>query len=200
MKYVHYDNAGKIIGWYDPLIHAEIPQSAVQVGDALWRQAVSINANHYNATDNTVSVVDYRTPDEIQSGLLMSLGALCDAKTTEAKNYINGAPVSNEQLRRYEEKYEMAKAYKATGAYAETLQLEADLAGTTVDQLADLIIASGDAYKQALINFNAMIEAFRVKVKAMISAGDLAGAQAVMEKAKMLGANATPDDIRGLFA
>ena len=129
-----------------------------------------------------------------------SLNILCDTKSVEAKAYINGAKVTAEQLARYEEKYQIALEYKSNGNYATTLQLEADLQGLTVDELADLIIAKGQAYKQALISFNAKIEAFRVQVSKLIADGNLVKANKVITKAKELGAGATDEDIKGLFA
>ena len=130
---------------------------------------------------------------------LADLQSLCDTKSVEAKAYINGAKVTAEQLARYEEKYQIATEYKANGNYADTLKLEADLQGLSVDELADLIIAKGQAYKQALISFNAKIEAFRVKVSKLISDGNIDKANEVITKAKELGAGATDEDIKGLF-
>jgi len=130
---------------------------------------------------------------------LKNLQDLCDTKSQEAKNYINGAKVTNEQLVRYEEKYEIAKEYKNSGAYQEILQLEADLVGLSADDLADLIIQMGDAYKQSIIVFNSRIEAFRVKAKRLIEAGEIDKANTIIEKARDLGADATDEDVKGLF-
>ena len=123
----------------------------------------------------------------------------CDTKSIEAKTYINGAKVTVEQLARYEEKYQIATEYKANGNYADTLKLEADLRGLTVDELADLIIVKGQAYKQAFIGFNAKIEAFRVQVSKLISDGNLIKANEVITKAKELAAGTTDEDIKNLF-
>ena len=131
---------------------------------------------------------------------VQALQSLCDTKSIEAKAYINGAKVTAEQLARYEEKYQIAVEYKSNGNYGTTLQLEADLQGLTVEALADLIIAKGQGYKQALISFNAKIEAFRVQVSKLIGDGNLDKANEVITKAKELGAGATDEDIKGLFA
>ena len=127
------------------------------------------------------------------------LQTLCDTKSQEAKNYINGAKVTSEQLARYEEKYEIAKAFKADGSHLEQLQLEADLVGLTVTELADLIIARGDAYKQALVTFNARIEAFRVKVRSLIADGQLDSVNLILETAKDFDITTTDDEIKALF-
>lgn len=127
------------------------------------------------------------------------LQTLCDTKSQEAKNYINGAKVTSEQLARYEEKYQTAKAFKADGSHLEQLQLEADLSGLTVTALADLIIAKGDAYKQALVTFNARIEAFRVKVAGLIANGQVDKANKALELAKNLGSSTSNADIKTIF-
>jgi len=127
------------------------------------------------------------------------LQKLCDTKSQEAKNYIAGKKVTYEQLARYEEKFQIATEYKANGNYADILKLEADLQGVSVDNLANLIIVKGKAYKQALINFNAMIEAFRVKVSYLIETGQIDKAMQIIEQAKSFGADTTPEDIKALF-
>ena len=129
-----------------------------------------------------------------------ALQTLCDTKSIQAKTFIAGKDVTVEQLARYEEKYQVATEYKASGNYADVLKLEADLQGITVDELADLIIGSGNAYKQALIEFNARIEAFRVAVSKIIDAGDIDRANTIIENAKTLGEDATDADVAGLFA
>ena len=133
------------------------------------------------------------------SNAYKSLQELCDTKSKQAKNYIAGKEVTDEQVRRYEEKYQIAKEYKASGAYADRLKLEADLQGLTVDELADLIIQKGDAWNEALIAFNARIEAFRIAVSKIIDAGDIDRANSIIEKAKELGADATDEDVKALF-
>jgi len=128
-----------------------------------------------------------------------ALQTLCDAKSVQAKAFINGKKVTAEQLARYEEKYQITTEYKANGNYADTLKLEADLQGLSVDELADLIIAKGQGYKQALISFNAKIEAFRVRVSKLISDGELDKANDIITKANDLGADTTDDDVKALF-
>lgn len=128
-----------------------------------------------------------------------SLRSACDAKSEDAKNYINGSKVTNEQVARYEEKYYMAKEFKANGSYAAQLQLEAELNGLTVDALADFIVAKGDEYKEALRVFNARIEAFRVKVQDLIDNGQVDKANDILEVAKGLDSSTTDEDIKALF-
>ena len=128
-----------------------------------------------------------------------SLQQLCDKKTQEARAYINGSKVSQEQLDRYNEKYDLAKQYKADGSNKNKLALEAELKNMSVDDLANLIIEKGDLYKDALTTFNSRIEAFRVKVSSIIEAGEIDKANDVISEASKLGATATDDDVKALF-
>ena len=125
---------------------------------------------------------------------------LCDTKSQEAKNYINGTKVTPEQLVRYKEKYEIAKAFKKDGSFSEQLQLEAELTGLTVGELADLIVSKGDTYKQILTSFNVRIEAFRVKVKSLIAEGQLDKVNQILETAKNFDVTITDDEIKELFS
>ena len=124
---------------------------------------------------------------------------LCDKKSQEAKNYIAGKKVTDEQLARYVEKFDIATEYKENGNYANTLQLEADFQNMSVDELADLIINKGKEYKQALIGFNAKIEAFRVAVEKMIDDGEIDKANEIIETAKEFGIDTTDEDIKNLI-
>jgi len=127
---------------------------------------------------------------------------ICDAKTILAKAYIAGGHISVEQLARYEEKYKIALEFKANKKYETELklELEADLQGITVSKLANLIIKKGEAYKDALVSFNAKIEAFRIAVSKIIEDGDLGRANKIIEKAEKLGAGTTDADVKELFA
>lgn len=128
-----------------------------------------------------------------------SLQNLCDTKSKQAKNYIAGKEVTDGQMQRYEEKYQIAKEYRATGTYADRLKLEADLQGLTIDELAELIVNMGDAYKEKLISFNARIEAFRIKASKLIAAGEMERVNSILEQAKVLGPDTTDEQIKALF-
>ena len=143
-------------------------------------------------------IIEIKTQAKINNAYT-SLQKLCDTKSQEAKNYIAGYYISNEQLARYEEKYQIAMEYKANGKYPDVLELEADLKGITIDKLVNLIITKGQAYKQALIKFNAKIEAFRVKVKDLIKNNEIDKVMSIIEKAKKLGVNTKDEDIKVLF-
>jgi len=134
-----------------------------------------------------------------KTSTLLLLDWLCDTKTQEAKNYINGSPVSSEQLDRYHTKYIISNAYKADGSYKEQLQLEADLKGMTVDELADLVIKTGNMYKEGMTIFNSRIEAFRVKTKSLIENDNIEKVREIIGKAKSLATSSRDEDIKKLF-
>jgi len=150
--------------------------------------------------DNGELVEDIiKTIESKRNNLSRELMALCDIKSQGAKTYINGKKVTAEQLQRYTEKYKMAVAYKTDGSYEEQLQLEADLGDITVQDLADLIVQLGDAYRESMNTFNSRIEAFRVKVGKLIAGEELDKAQEVLEIAKNFDTNTSDDDIKALF-
>ncbi|MCT7405611.1 hypothetical protein [Aliarcobacter cryaerophilus] len=64
MKYVHLEN-NKILGWYDDLIHSEIPTPNIEVSDEVWQEAININANCYE--NEKFIVKDFRTLEEIEA-------------------------------------------------------------------------------------------------------------------------------------
>lgn len=131
------------------------------------------------------------------------LQTLCDTKSQEAKNFINGAKVTAGQLARYKEKYEIAKDCKSSidklEPHSDIFKLEADLVGITEIALIDLIISKGNAYRHSLSLFNAKIEAFRVRTKKIIASGQVDTANGIIEAAKSFDINTTDADIRALF-
>ena len=135
-----------------------------------------------------------------ESDIYAKLTALCSSKSQDAKNYIAGIKVTSDQLERYKRKYELAKAFKAGNTdVGNKLQLEATLNGIEVDQLADLIIAKGDAYQDALDAFNDKIEAFRTRVSDLIKDGELEKADALIEVARGFDASTSDADIQAAF-
>jgi hypothetical protein len=64
MKKTHYDNTnGKILGWYDPKIHKEIPSPNIEITDEKWQIAIDDQHNHITSVGVT-SLVDFRTDYE----------------------------------------------------------------------------------------------------------------------------------------
>ena len=126
---------------------------------------------------------------------------LCDRKTQEVKNYINGEKVTEGLIERYQAKEQMARAYLADGkSFKDELQVEADLKGISVDDLAKLIVSLADKFKSKLDYFYSLIEAFRVKTKSLILNYQFDDVDKIVMEASGMGANSTPDDIKNLFA
>ena len=138
----------------------------------------------------------------IQKELITELNSLCDSKSKEARNYIAGQKVSNEQLERYNNKFEVAKKYLSDkdDESKSKLQLEADLNGITVDSLANLIVEKGNEYLSALETLNNRIDAFRIKVKQLIQSNEFDKVDSIIEKAKEFNANTTDEEIKSLFS
>jgi len=68
MKYAHYDKTdGKLLGWYDDEIHAEIPSPSVKVSESDWQEAIDSGYNYVDAASGSLSLKDFRTPEEIQA-------------------------------------------------------------------------------------------------------------------------------------
>ena len=65
MKYCHYEKeSGKILGYYDKEIHAEIPSPAIEITDEVWQNAINNSHNCVNENGTTV-LFDFRSTDEI---------------------------------------------------------------------------------------------------------------------------------------
>ena len=125
---------------------------------------------------------------------------LCDKKTQEVKDYINGQKVTEGLIERYQAKEQMAKAYLADGSFKDELQIESDLKGISVDDLAKLIVDLANKFRSKLNYFYSIIEAFRVKTKQLILNYQFDDVDKIMMEASGMGANATPDDIKNIFA
>jgi len=158
------------------------------------------NGNIVIDTDRTSQrATEYK--EERKQDYLNRLLELCDRKTQEVKNYINGEKVTEGLIERYQAKEQMAKAYLADGSsYKDELQVEADLKGISVDDLAKLIVSLADKFKSKLDYFYSLIEAFRVKTKSLILNYQFDDVDKIVMEASGMGANSTPDDIKNLFA
>ena len=138
----------------------------------------------------------------IQNELITELNSLCDRKSKEAKNYVAGQKISDEQIQRYWDKYYASIKYlnDATNTNAKSkLQLAADLADMTVDDYANLIVKMHDEYVDNLETLNNRIDAFRVAVKQLILNNDFDKVETILDKAKDFDANITDEEIKELF-
>lgn len=63
MKYAHLENnTNKLLGWYDDLVHTNIPIPNIEVSDEVWQEAININANCYE--NGKFIDKDFRTEEE----------------------------------------------------------------------------------------------------------------------------------------
>ena len=138
-----------------------------------------------------------------QASLREKLSKLADDKTQAAKDLIGGKIISSEQVERYESKYQMAVEFlKDNKTNKNKFQLEADLTGISVKDLATKIVTTGKIFKEALNTFNLRIDAFRVNVNKIIDSGledKLKQAEFIINKAYQFDANTSDDDIKALF-
>ncbi len=200
MKYVHYiEQTGEILGWYDRDIHKTIPTPNIAISEENWEKSVRANANCIDTETGTLFCRDFQSETQKKENTVSKLNSLCDSKSKQAKNYIAGREVTDEQVKRYEEKYQIAKEYQGSGLYADKLQLEADLQGLSVDALANLIIQKGNTWHEAILAFNSRIEAFRIKVSKLIEAGEVDKANNIIEQARAFGADTNDEEIKALF-
>lgn len=70
MKYAHL-KGNKLLGWYDPDIHKEIPEPNVEVEEEVWQQALGDNANAYEGGEFLVK--DFLTREERRKRDLIEL-------------------------------------------------------------------------------------------------------------------------------
>ena len=142
-------------------------------------------------------VQEYR--EEKKERYLAKLMDFCDKKTQEIQDYLNGQKVTEGLIMRYEAKEAMAQAYLKDGSFKDELQVEADLKGVTVDELAKLITTLANEYKTKLNYFYSLIEAFRVKAKTLVLNYKFNEFDSIIDEATAFGATTTANDIKSLF-
>lgn len=147
----------------------------------------------------TAKVAEIELQEETESAY-KRLQELCDAKSQEAKNFINGTKVTDALLEEYQLKVQLAKTYKKDKSTVAKLQLEADLVGKTVDQLATLILQLNDQYNNSFNKHKMMIGAFRVKTKSLIALRQVDKANRIIEKAKSFDITTTDAAVKAVFA
>jgi len=149
-------------------------------------------------TDRTSQrITEYK--EERKQQYLDRLIDFCDKKTQEIQDYLNGQKVTEGLIMRYEAKEAMAQAYLKDGSFKDELQVEADLKGVTVDDLAKLITTLAKEYKTKLNYFYSLIEAFRVKAKTLVLDYKFNEFDSIIDEAAGFGATTTANDIKSLF-
>ena len=142
-------------------------------------------------------VQEYR--EEKKERYLAKLIDFCDEKTQEIQDALNGQKVTEGLIKRYKAKESMARAYLKDGSFKDELQVEADLKGVTVKDLAQLIVKLADEFHTKLNYFYSLIEAFRVKAKTLVLNYKFTEFDSIIDKAKTFGATTSADDIKSLF-
>jgi len=51
MKYAHLDENNKLLGWYSPDVHENIPTPNIEVTEEAWQAALEVNANFYDGQE-----------------------------------------------------------------------------------------------------------------------------------------------------
>ena len=117
-----------------------------------------------------------------QSNTLMQiLMEMCDTKQEQAQKLILGEKATPLQLKRYDDKYERAKA------------------GEFEDAVNQEIITKYEQARGAIRKFVDLIELFRGAVDDLIKAKEFDKAKALIEAGRGLNASTTPEQIQQLF-
>lgn len=113
--------------------------------------------------------------------LLEDLMTLCDTKQTESQKLILGLKATPLQLKRYDDKYERAKA------------------GEFEDAVNQAIITKYEQARSAIRNFVDLIEFFRGAVDDLIKAKEFDKAKRLIEAGRGLDASTTTEQIQQLL-
>ena len=117
------------------------------------------------------------------------LQKLCNKKQKELLTYFDNKNYSYFQQKRYKEKYEMAIAYQNNGDYSNLLEIEANIRGITINELATTIIEKHNISKQQSKTFTIKIEAFRAKVQKMVNNLNIIEAMNIIQEAEAIDIN-----------
>lgn len=83
MKYVNFNENGKILGFYDDEMHTSIPKPNTKITDEKWQEALRSGANFYDQKSKIFSFKDFRNKDEILQELKKEMIALIHQKKDE---------------------------------------------------------------------------------------------------------------------
>ena len=168
--------------------------------DIINNEEIIWNDDRSMPTDSELlSELDKYNKEIKENTLYEKVDKLADAKTNEAKNYITGKFITDEQLYRYNVKYDMAKKYIEDGSYSEELGWEASLSGIAVDDLAKLIVQTGDSYKEEMRKYIAAIEAARVRLGQLIKDEKYTNVESIIASLYQLPVTSTIDEIKKVF-
>ncbi|MFI0396040.1 hypothetical protein [Paracoccus jiaweipingae] len=169
MKKAHYDEGGRIVGFYDPAIHADIPAPVVDIPDDAWAgHTGGTQVYHVDLSGAAPAVAPYIPPPPSREDQRRSALAKIDAEHARYLRALTGG-ATIEERDTWKPKEEASRAFEAgtaTPGQAAMLAAEADGGGITEAELAAKIIAKADAFL-ALIGVAAGL---RAKARAAIMA------------------------------
>jgi len=162
MKYAHYDKTdGKLLGWYDNEIHADIPSPSVKVSDAAWQGAIDNGYNYVDDKTGKLGLKDFRTPEEIQAQEIEQQRSKAKQERDQALNAITHtlSDGSTYQVRPQDlANFELAIKQ---GQDVEWVLADNSVRLTTIDELQEILnsgiqqgVAIWDAYKAKLKEIN----------------------------------------------
>jgi len=124
---------------------------------------------------------------------------IIDELTIDAKTIIAGRKVSEEQLMRYRDKYDVAKEFVAGNTGDERLVLEASLVGVSTYDIAGRIIVAGDLYIDNMRTRGMLLDAIRVKTMEYIESNSYTIVDQILEYTNTINYLTTTDDVIAFF-
>ena len=173
MKAEIYQNGS--LGFFDPNLHTQIPDSAIDISDADYQAHISgdlrqrVGDQWVPYSPPPIPLADHDEP--ISNAATDEIDAICDGVYTRSPS----------RTARYRQKYVEAMEFSAAGypdpipaGYRYLASTEAPARGLTVPELADLIIARAAAFDQV----GAEAEAARAELPgAVVAAATVADKQ-----------------------
>lgn len=137
MKYAHYDNNNKLLGWYDKDIHLDIPTPFIELTDAEWKTAVSNSANYVDIINNKVIFKDDRSEDELIINLQNLMINNFNKKILYELNIDNNIfSTRRDDILKYKEATDIAEML---GINVSLYTLDGVIINLTIDEARDII-------------------------------------------------------------
>jgi len=138
-------------------------------------EILTFNINDYKIVkneDGTQSLVPMTEEDKIKEenenrkrGIYKEIQEIISEKMNEAKILLaQKYDVPEDQIKRYEAKYEMAKVSKESGDYS-VFEFEAKIQGVTPEELAESIIKLGNSWYKTLNTIYTKLDGLRIKLE-----------------------------------
>ncbi len=127
------------------------------------------------------------------------LSKVSDEVSIFVRNFLNKVKLTDIQEKRYKYKYNYAVDFINGKNDGSNLNLESSLKGISTTELANIIVSMGNGFLNTMIKYSLMIDAYRVKVKLLIEAGDFTSAMNYIKIGKTLDNNTTQSDIENIF-